>query len=91
MHALFILCIILGSLSWLGASFVTTANLKNGGSYISRQQEYTEIPLVHEMRPFRKFGIPLKAATILTETNDNGKMSVVEEEEYWKLTRLHKP
>ena len=88
MHALFILCIILGSLSLLGASFVTTANLKNGGSYISRQQEYTEIPLVHEMRPFRKFGIPLKAATILTETNDNGKMSVVEEERILEIDEI---
>ena len=64
---------MLGLLSWLGASFVTPANLKNGGGYISQQLEYTEIPLVHEIRPFHKFGIPLKAATILTETNDNGR------------------
>ena len=88
MHALLIVCIILGSLSWLGASFVTTANLKNGGSYISQQLEYTEIPSVHEMRPFRKFGIPLKAATILPGTSDNGKISVVEEERILEIDEI---
>ena len=88
MHALFIVCIILGSLSWLGASFVTTANLKNGGSYISQQLEYTEIPSVHEMRPFRKIGIPLKAATILPGTSDNGKISVVEEERILEIDEI---
>jgi len=40
------------------------------------------------MRPFRQIGILLKAATILTATNGNGKMNVVEEERILEIDEV---
>ena len=72
--------ITLGFLSSLGDSFITTSKLMSGASHNSQQLNHIEIPMTHEIRPFRKTGIPFHAATIFTESDDNEKMTIMEEE-----------
>ena len=85
---LFIILIILSSFSWLGALFVTTQKLKNCVNYNSKQRSHIEIPTGHKIRPFRKTGIPCNAATIFTETNDDRKMTVSQEERIVEMDKL---
>ena len=88
LQALFIILIILSSFSWLGASFVTTPKFKIGANYNSKQRSRIEIPTDHKIRPFRKTGIPCNAATIFTETNDDRKMTVSQEERIVEMDKL---